>query len=68
MPGNVPPAPKFSRRVHTVEELQLAIADATKAASIAPDDLLFDAVVRLEANDAQLASATPFILTIIRRN
>ncbi len=64
MAVNVPDAPQFTRRVHTVEELQLAIVDAVKASNVAPDDLLFDGVVRLEANDA----TSPFILTILKRN
>ncbi len=68
MAANVPPAPHFTRRVHTVEELQLAIADAVRAANIAPDDLLFDGSVRLEANEPTSGAVSPFVLTILKRN
>lgn len=63
-------APKFSRRVHTVAELQFALAEAVRATGLNADEVEFDGIVRLEAEDAGqgAVTATTFHLTILKRN
>lgn len=70
MPGNVPAAPQFSRRVHDAGELMLALAEAVRATGLAANDIAFSGVVRLETEDAGEGSpdATKFTLTILKRN